>query len=40
MKAKIKETGEVVEVDYYMDTKRGKMFGEVTDSLRLYVGTI
>lgn len=35
MKAKIKETGEIVEVDFYLETKRGKMFGEVTESKRL-----
>ena len=35
MKARVKATGEIVEVDFYMETKRGKMFGEVTDSKRL-----
>jgi hypothetical protein len=35
MKARVKATGEIVEVDFHMETKRGKMFGEVTDSRRL-----
>lgn len=35
MKARVKSTGEIVEVDFHMETKRGKMFGEVTDSKRL-----
>ena len=35
MKARVKNTGEIVEVDIYTVTKRGKMFGEVTDSRRL-----
>ena len=35
MKARVKATGEIVEVDIYTITKRGKMFGEVTDSRRL-----
>jgi hypothetical protein len=35
MKARVKSTGEIVEVDIYTITKRGKMFGEVTDSRRL-----
>ena len=35
MKARVKETGEIVEVDFHMETQRGKMFGEVTDSRRL-----
>ena len=35
MRARVKATGEIVEVDFYMETKRGKMFGEVTDSKRL-----
>ena len=35
MKARVKATGKIVEVDIYTITKRGKMFGEVTDSRRL-----
>ena len=35
MKARVKATGEIVEVDYHMDTIRGKMFGVVTDTKRL-----
>lgn len=35
MKARIIATGEIVEVDFHMETQRGKMFGEVTDSRRL-----
>ena len=35
MKARVKQTGEIVEVDFYLETKKGKLFGEVTDSKRL-----
>ena len=35
MKARVKATGEIVEVDFHLETKRGKLFGEVTDSKRL-----
>ena len=35
MKARVKATGEIVEVDFHVETKRGKLFGEVTDSKRL-----
>lgn len=31
MKARVKETGEIVEVDFYATTKRGKLFCEVTE---------
>ena len=30
MRAKVKSTGEIVEVDFYTTTKRGKLFCEVT----------
>jgi hypothetical protein len=30
MKARVKATGEIVEVDFYTTTKRGKLFCEVT----------
>jgi hypothetical protein len=31
MKARVKATGEIVEVDFYATTKRGKLFCEVTE---------
>ena len=31
MKARVKATGEIVEVDFYATTKRGKLFYEVTE---------
>ena len=36
MKARVKATGEIVEVDFHLETKRGKQFGVVTDTKRLF----
>ena len=37
MKARVKSTGEIVEVDIYTITKRGKMFGANRKNARCFL---